>query len=75
MTTVAFASPKGHNIKLRPVCTEAELAAGGGFCTHCGETTQYCEPDGRRLRCESCGVAAVYGLEELLLAGILDLKA
>lgn len=43
----------------------------GGFCVECGDQTYGVEPDARRYRCESCGARAVFGVEELLLQGIL----
>jgi hypothetical protein len=38
-----------------------------GFCISCGYEADSVEPDARRLTCESCGLPAVYGAEELLL--------
>ena len=38
-----------------------------GFCIACGEEQGGCEPDAREYECESCGKAAVYGSDELLL--------
>ena len=38
-----------------------------GFCINCGEEAMGCEPDARQYECESCGVRAVYGAQELLL--------
>ena len=37
-----------------------------GFCIACGEEQSGCEPDARRVECESCGELKVYGAEELL---------
>lgn len=58
--------------------TEAELAeleeGCGGFCVSCREATDHgIEPDARRYRCDSCGRLAVYGVSELLLAGLIRL--
>ena len=39
-----------------------------GFCVACGVEAEGCEPDARRYRCEACGLPAVYGAEELLIA-------
>ena len=41
----------------------------GGLCVACGEEASGVEPDARKLECEGCGRAAVYGLEELLMMG------
>ena len=38
-----------------------------GFCLACGAEVDGVEPDGRRLTCECCGEAQVYGAEELLM--------
>ena len=38
-----------------------------GLCVACGNEQTGCEPDGRKLVCEACGEAAVYGAEELLM--------
>lgn len=37
-----------------------------GICIACGEDADGCEPDARKYECESCGVHAVYGAQELL---------
>ena len=39
-----------------------------GFCLACGAEAEGCEPDARQYECESCGAAAVYGAEEILIA-------
>ena len=38
-----------------------------GFCLGCGAEARPVEPDARRQTCESCGMARVYGAEELLI--------
>ena len=46
---------------------------GIGFCIHCGEeAVDYCEPDAREYLCEFCGEREVYGMEELLLMGLIE---
>lgn len=49
----------------------ATLANSGdtGFCVSCGEEAYGVEPDARKYECESCEAKAVYGYEELLMAG------
>ena len=42
-----------------------------GFCLACGEETDGVEPDARRYACPTCNEAKVFGLEELLLRGLL----
>lgn len=44
-----------------------------GLCTSCGAEQSGCEPDARRYKCEECGEHAVYGVEELLMMGQIDL--
>jgi hypothetical protein len=39
-----------------------------GFCLACGAEAEGCEPDAQQYDCESCGAAAVYGSEEILIA-------
>jgi hypothetical protein len=39
-----------------------------GFCLACGADAEGCEPDAQQYDCESCGAAAVYGAEEILIA-------
>jgi DNA-directed RNA polymerase subunit RPC12/RpoP len=43
----------------------------GGFCIECGDQAEGVEPDARRYRCEACGAHAVYGVEELLIRGVI----
>lgn len=47
---------------------------GIGFCTKCREEAGYCEPDARGYECEYCGCDAVYGMEELLLMGLIEFE-
>jgi len=41
-----------------------------GFCTACGEEAYGVEPDAHHYKCESCGMFAVSGAEEILMAGL-----
>jgi|GEM_PF-1411766 len=45
-----------------------------GFCIHCGEEADRVEPDARAYTCEECGANGVYGYEELLLMGGVELS-
>ena len=38
-----------------------------GFCIKCGADAEGVEPDAEKYTCESCGAAAVYGAEQLLI--------
>jgi hypothetical protein len=42
-----------------------------GYCLKCGDEAYCVEPDARRHSCDSCGAAAVYGIEDLLMSGRL----
>lgn len=44
-----------------------------GICLSCGEEADGCEPDMRGGKCESCGVRRVFGLEEALFMGEIEL--
>lgn len=46
----------------------------GGFCTACREEAYGVEPDARKVVCEVCDEPAVYGVEELLIMGLIELK-
>ena len=43
-----------------------------GICRACGYEQSGCEPDARGYECEQCGQKAVYGTEELLMMGKLE---
>jgi len=42
-----------------------------GKCLTCGSTQLGVEPDACNYECESCGALEVYGLEELMIMGVL----
>ena len=44
-----------------------------GFCLVCGAQAEPIEPDAREYTCESCGEAKVYGVEELLMMGVIEI--
>tara|TARA_B100001778_G_scaffold334952_2_gene349484 strand:- start:11804 stop:12019 length:216 start_codon:yes stop_codon:yes gene_type:complete len=50
-----------------------DIEYGNGVCTKCGHIQDGCEPDARKYECEECGEAAVYGLEEAILMGLVEL--
>lgn len=45
-----------------------------GFCVACGAEAYGVEPDARRYECEACGEKRVYGLQEALLMGLVDVE-
>lgn len=59
---------------MRVKATESQVMDGTmGGCLACGELQDGCEPDARAYECECCGKHKVYGLEELLVMGQLEL--
>jgi hypothetical protein len=66
--------------QFRPVLTEAEYRKSSwdgdntGFCLACGADADGCEPDARQYKCDTCGAMKVYGLEELLMMGLLKIE-
>lgn len=61
--------------QFRPECSSDEVEAGGGFCLACGADGQMAEPDARKYVCDRCGKPKVYGLEELVLMGLVRFTA
>jgi hypothetical protein len=47
---------------------------GEGMCLACGEEPDYADPDTRKATCEFCGKPKVYGLQELLMMGLVSIK-
>jgi hypothetical protein len=67
---------RAGTIRYRPVVDEDELrhalfSDNVGFCLDCGAETDGVEPDARKYNCDECGMRAVYGLEELLMMGLV----
>ena len=63
----------------RPVLTTKEMQhimfdGCGGFCLSCGRQTRGVEPDARKASCPSCKEEKLYGMEELLVMGVLKLQ-
>lgn len=44
-----------------------------GYCLHCGEQAYGVEPDACSYECDLCGSHAVYGIEELMMLGHLQI--
>jgi hypothetical protein len=44
-----------------------------GVCLACRTTKSGCEPDARQYECDECGKHEVYGTEECLLMGRIEL--
>jgi len=56
----------------KKIIAAAEAMDGRGFCTACGHEACEVEPDAHEYECENCGEPAVYGAEELIVAGHID---
>jgi hypothetical protein len=56
--------------------TQEEIMEGvNGGCLACGEIKYgMVEPDAEKYECEECGENEVYGLEQLLLMGKLEIE-
>jgi len=44
-----------------------------GVCLECGEIADCVEPDAEEYKCESCEKHAVFGLEQAMLLGNVDI--
>ena len=53
-------------VSIEDVLSAVEADDCRGFCTKCGEEAYGVEPDARKYVCETCGLPAVYGAEELM---------
>lgn len=78
MKPVPYTTRKGLK-QFKPELSEKEMNAvmfegGTGWCLHCGEPVDGVEPDARKYVCEVCNLPKVYGLEELLMMGLVVLK-
>jgi hypothetical protein len=45
---------------------------GGGYCLSCREQADCVEPDARNYTCEACDDNKVFGIEELLMMGLIE---
>ena len=63
--------------QFKPVVTEDQFLDDdlAGFCLACGNDVHGVEPDARKYTCEGCGAAKVYGLQELLIMGLVVIRA
>lgn len=57
--------------------TEAEYRTGcdlfEGRCLACRETADSVEPDAEHYKCQACGELQVFGLEQLLIMGLVEI--
>lgn len=76
MQTVIVKSKAGTDLHLAVMDSEFERAVMDGttglcIAIACGAEASGVEPDARRYECEGCGRPRVYGLEELLMMGLV----
>lgn len=45
-----------------------------GLCRNCGAERGCTEPDACNYPCEECGKKAVFGVQELMLRGLIELE-
>ena len=77
MTSEKYKTSKGVE-QFRAVLTDSEALkvigdANRGFCLACGSEAYGVEPDAQGYTCECCGLPKVYGMEELLMMGLIKL--
>lgn len=51
---------------------EVEADENEGICVVCGNRQRGCEPDAEKYECEDCGEREVYGLEQAVLCGLVN---
>lgn len=70
--TIAYISRAGKQ-RYKPSAGLAMAMHGAdeGFCLACGNAVEGIEPDARKDTCPHCGEATVYGVEELMLMGLI----
>ena len=79
MHTREITTAKG-NTYICPVFTADEYQdmiyglSNEGWCLTCGELVDGVETDARKYHCEVCDKKSIYGLEELLMMGILQIQ-
>ena len=77
MNPVKFIGKKSGRIRYRFDVDESEYMElneeNGGACIRCGAEAYGVEPDARKYECENCGELGVYGLEELLIMGYVNI--
>ena len=78
MQSATYKTKSGHT-QYKPVVSDEEMSeimADGnmGFCLACGNEADGVEPDARKYECENCGAEKVYGFEELLIMGLVQIS-
>lgn len=77
MDKVQYTTKKGDQ-QFKPTCTGEEYRVlrddMTGWCLACGNEQEGVEQDARRYDCEACNAPKVFGLEQLMLMGLIQLK-
>jgi len=60
-------------IKITEETYHEMVEESGGYCLACKLEAYGVEPDARNYVCDGCGEAKVFGIEELLLMGMISL--
>ena len=76
MKSIEYKARSGA-IQYKPTLTEQQFFNASenytGFCLACGKTQGETEPDARKYTCNGCNKPKVYGLEELMIIGLINL--
>lgn len=73
MKAKAFETKRGTRYKCLATVSEIHSDEDLGFCVRCGSEAYGVEPDARGYECENCGTKGIYGLEELMINGYLEI--
>jgi hypothetical protein len=75
MTTTQFVSQKTGRLLFKFTLSPEEMqeCEDKGFCVYCGDEAWGVEPDARKYECESCEKRGVFGAEELLVMGYIQI--
>lgn len=63
-------------MKMQEHLYTAHVEAYDGFCRKCDEITNFgdVEPDARNRSCDECGEQEVFGVEQAMLMGIIEIE-
>ena len=78
MKAIPYTTKSGKK-QFKPQVTRARMEkimfdGGSGWCLHCGEEVYGIEPDARKYTCDACNLPKVYGMEELMMMGLVVIK-
>ena len=79
MKAIPYTTKSGLT-QFKPECTQRkmELIMIGdsypGWCLACGKEVKGVEPDARKYTCAKCDKPKVYGMAELMMMGLVEIK-